>query len=176
MTLNENVTTHRENREIELGRNQEDRENAVKSMVSAIGKSPTFSPVFAPVFKNGPDFKIGKKNGKTFGKTHYKAKGCYEMRKLHYKGRCTKRRLSKCKDICRTYDKIQTSFADWLQGNDGIVSFQCNDKIESNSEDQYTSDFCAEKKDGSVMVRECVWRKNLSRPTTAKLLDISRNY
>lgn len=98
------------------------------------------------------------------------------MRKLHYKGRCTKRKLSKCKDICRTYDKIQTSFADWLQGNDEIVSFQCNVKIESNSEDQYTSDFCAEKKDGSVMVRECVWRKNLSRPTTAKLLDISRNY
>ena len=98
------------------------------------------------------------------------------MRKLHYKGRCTKRKLSKCKDICRTYDAIQTSFAEWLQENDEISSFQCNVKIENDSEDQYTSDFYAEKKDGTMIVRECVWRKNLSRPTTARLLDISRNY
>ena len=69
-------------------------------MVSAIRKSPTFSPVFAPVFKNGPDFKIGKKNGKTFGKTHYKAKECYEMRKLHYKGRCTKRKTITVEMYC----------------------------------------------------------------------------
>ena len=65
------------------------------------------------------------------------------MRKLHYKGRCVKRSLSKCKDICRTYDKIQTAFADWLQENDDIISFQCNVKIENSSEDQYTSDFYA---------------------------------
>ena len=98
------------------------------------------------------------------------------MRKLHYKGRCTKRKLSKCKDVCRTYDRIQTAFADWLQDNTDIITFECNVKIENNSEDQYTSDFYAEKRDGTRMVRECVWRKNLSRPTTAKLLDISRNY
>ena len=98
------------------------------------------------------------------------------MRKFHYKGRCTKRKLSKCKDVCRTYDEIQTSFAELLQDDDEIVSFQCNVKIENGSEDQYTSDFYAEKKDGTQIVRECVWRKNLSRPTTAKLLDISRNY
>ena len=36
--------------------------------------------------------------------------------------------------------------------------------------------FMPKKKDGTIIVRECVWRKNLSRPTTAKLLDISRNY
>lgn len=66
------------------------------------------------------------------------------MRKLHYKGRCTKRRLSKCKDICRTYDAIQTLFAEWLQENDEIACFQCNVKIENDSEDQYTSDFYAE--------------------------------
>ena len=70
------------------------------------------------------------------------------MRKLHYnyKGRCTKRKLSKCKDICRTYDAVQTSFAEWLQENDEIASFQCNVKIENDSIDQYTSDFYAEKR------------------------------
>jgi len=29
------------------------------------------------------------------------------MRKKGYKGRCEKRVLSKCQDVCRTYDDIQ---------------------------------------------------------------------
>ena len=98
------------------------------------------------------------------------------MRKLHYKGRCTRRKLSKCKDICRTYDKVQTVYADWLQANEDIVSFECNIKMEGVCNDQYTSDFLAVKSDGTKIARECVWRKNLSRPTTAQLLDVSRNY
>lgn len=29
------------------------------------------------------------------------------MRKKNFKGRCEKRRLSKCEDVCRTFDAIQ---------------------------------------------------------------------
>ena len=40
------------------------------------------------------------------------------MRRKGYRGvGCVKRSLSKCEGICRTYDKIQTSFADYLQNN-----------------------------------------------------------
>ena len=140
-------------------------------------KTPGIFPVFTPFLTFGPNFENWGKNWENFWeRTYDKAKGHYEMRKLHYKGRCTKKTLSKCKDICRTYDKIQTAFADWLQENEEIVSFQCNVKIEIGVKDPYTTDFYAEKKDGTVLVRECVWRKNLSRPTTCRLLDLSRNY
>ena len=31
------------------------------------------------------------------------------MKKINYKGRCEKRKVSKCKDVCRTYSKIQSA-------------------------------------------------------------------
>ncbi|MBR0342086.1 MAG: hypothetical protein IJH64_07555 [Oscillospiraceae bacterium] len=40
--------------------------------------------------------------------------------KVNYKGRCTKRKLSKCKDVCRTFDAIQMKLVDMLQANDEI--------------------------------------------------------
>lgn len=40
----------------------------------------------------------------------------------------------------------------------------------------YSTDIVAKKADGSLMVRECVWRINLNKLSYAKLLDISRNY
>ena len=98
------------------------------------------------------------------------------MRKANYKGRCTKRKLTKCHDICRTYDDLQTKFADILQSDQNIKDFRCNVLLEGVECNQYTSDFVATKNDGAIMVRECVWRKQLSKPMTAKLLDISRNY
>ena len=41
---------------------------------------------------------------------------------------------------------------------------------------EYCSDFVAVKTDGNLRVRECVYRKHLRKPMTAKLLDASRNY
>ena len=38
------------------------------------------------------------------------------------------------------------------------------------------TDFLCTKKDGELMVRECVFRSKLSLPRTCKLLDISREY
>ena len=41
---------------------------------------------------------------------------------------------------------------------------------------EYTSDFLCVKVDNTLMVRECVFRKHLTKPQTVKLLDISRDY
>ena len=98
------------------------------------------------------------------------------MQKFNYKSRCEKRMLSKCNDICRTYNKIQTVFADMLEADDDVVSFECHVRLRGVADDMYTTDFVALKTDGTTMVRECVWRTNLQKPSYARLLDISRNY
>ena len=100
------------------------------------------------------------------------------MRRKGYRGvGCVKRSLSKCEGVCKTYDKIQTAFAEQLQNDRTIIAFQCNVLITSGDVDgQYTTDFVATKQDHTRMVRECVWRKHLGRPLTIRLLDTSRNY
>lgn len=47
------------------------------------------------------------------------------MKKINYKGRCEKRKVSKFKDVCRTYTKIQSAFVDLLEKDDDVVSFEC---------------------------------------------------
>ena len=42
------------------------------------------------------------------------------MRKKNFKGRCEKRVLGKCAEVCRTYDAIQYAYADLLQASDEI--------------------------------------------------------
>lgn len=98
------------------------------------------------------------------------------MRKKNYKGRCEKRALSKCEGICKTYDKIQYTFADILQAESDIKEFRCNVLLDGLLEGEYTSDFVCIKSNGDYMVRECVFRKLLTKPLTVKLLDVSREY
>lgn len=95
------------------------------------------------------------------------------MRKKNYKGRCEKRTLSKCKEICRTYDGIQSAYADMLQQNDNVTEIRCNVLLDDL---EYTTDFLCVKADNDLMVRECVNRKYLTKPLTIKLLDMSRDY
>lgn len=95
------------------------------------------------------------------------------MRKKNYKGRCVKRNLSKCKEVCRTYDDIQYKYADMLQADNSIAEFQCNIPLEN---EDYTTDFLCIKTDDAFMVRECVNRNLLTKPLTVKVLDISKNY
>ena len=47
------------------------------------------------------------------------------MRKKNYKGRCEKRSLAKCRGICKSYDTIQSRYADMLQSNEKVKEFQC---------------------------------------------------
>lgn len=98
------------------------------------------------------------------------------MRKKNYKGRCEKRTLSKCKEICRTYDVIQSAYADLLQQNDSITEIRCNVLLDGLEPGEYTTDFVCVTADNDLMVRECVSRKFLTKPLTVKLLDMSRDY
>lgn len=98
------------------------------------------------------------------------------MRKKGYKGRCEKRLISKCNDVCRTYDAIQSAYADILQADDSIREIRCNVLLDGLPEGEYTSDFVCIKTDGDMIVRECVQRKHLMKPLTVKLLDASMEY
>lgn len=97
------------------------------------------------------------------------------MRKKNYKGRCERRTLSKSKDVVRTYDAIQSKYADLLQQNQEINEIRCNVPLDGEAE-EYTSDFVCVKNDEEILVRECVFRKHLTKPMNVKLLDLSREY
>ncbi len=96
---------------------------------------------------------FGEKDGEKLGKTWETE--VKQMRKKYFKGRCEKRSVSKCTDICRTYDAVQAAYADILAQDDDITEFRCNVLMEGLSEGDYTSDFVCTKADGSLMVREC---------------------
>ena len=98
------------------------------------------------------------------------------MRKKNFKGRCEKRIISKCNEVCRTYDAIQFAYADILQADESITEIRCNILLDGLPEGEYTSDFVCIREDGDMMVRECVQRKYLLKPMTVKLLDASREY
>lgn len=99
------------------------------------------------------------------------------MRKKDYRGaKVAKRMVSKCEGVCRTYDAMQYAYADLLSKAEEVRSFQVNVLLEGLQEGDYTSDFVVVKAGGGLMVRECVSRKRLTKPMTAKLLDASRIY
>ena len=95
------------------------------------------------------------------------------MRKKNFKGRCEKRTISKCADVCRTFDPIQYAYADVLQASEEIKEICCNVPLDG---EEYTSDFVCTKTNGDLLVRECVDRRFLTKPLTVKLLDASRLY
>lgn len=98
------------------------------------------------------------------------------MRKKNFKGRCIKEAVGKAKEVCRTYDSIQHSYLSVLQNNPKIKIIKCNVAFDDPELGEYTSDYLCTKVDNDLMVRECVYRRLLSKPKTAKLLDASRNY
>ena len=95
------------------------------------------------------------------------------MRTKSIKDRCTKRKLKKCEEVAKTYDKIQTAYADVLDRDPDVKSIRCNVPLDG---EDYMTDFLCTKQDGDLMVRECVFRSKLSLPRTCKLLDISREF
>lgn len=98
------------------------------------------------------------------------------MRKKNFKGRCEKRMVGKCSEVCRTYDVIQSAYVNLLQESEEIREIRCNVFLDGLEIGEYTSDFVCTKADGDLMVRECVFRKFLMKPLTVKLLDASREY
>lgn len=99
------------------------------------------------------------------------------MRNSKSNVRTVKRRLSKCKDICRTYNDIQFSYATLLDSDDSVSEFSCNVNLDNfEIEGSYTTDFLITKVNGDVLIRECVFRDKLTKPLTIKLLDASHRY
>ena len=99
------------------------------------------------------------------------------MRRKDYRGaKCIKRTLAKCEGVCKTFDNIQYTYADLLSMSEDVKSFKVNVLLEGLQEGEYTSDFVITKADGDLMVRECISRKHLTKPMSAKLLDLSRIY
>ena len=98
------------------------------------------------------------------------------MRKRNYKGRCEKRVLKKCKSVLKTYDPIQSAYADVLEKNEEVTEIRCNVPLDNLEIGEYMSDFVCTKTDGDLMVCECVSRRLLLKPMTIKLLDASREF
>ena len=75
------------------------------------------------------------------------------------------------------YDKVQTACLDLLSRQEDIAEIQCNVLLEGMDEGiEYTTDFVCKKGNGDLLVRECVYRKNLSRPSVALLLEKSQQF
>lgn len=98
------------------------------------------------------------------------------MIKKNYKGRCIKKSVGKSKVVCKTYNEIQLAYLDVLQKRTDIIEIKCSIPLDGLESEDYNTDFLCIKGNGELMVRECVFRRLLSKPMTAKLLDISRNY
>ena len=71
---------------------------------------------------------------------------------------------------------IQKTYLSVLEGRGDIAEIRCNVWLEGLEMGDYTSDFVCIKADGDLLVRECVFRKYLTKPKTVKLLDVSRTY
>ena len=99
------------------------------------------------------------------------------MRPKNFKGgKCVKMKLQKCDEVARTYDAVQAAYAAILDLDDNIESIKCNVVLDDIEDGAYTTDFLCTKKNGDLMVRECMFRKKLSLPRQCKLLDESRMF
>jgi hypothetical protein len=98
-----------------------------------------------------------------------------KMRRKTYKGRCEKRNLEKFTSICKTYDPIQSAYANILVKNKDIAEVRCNVALDDDCS-EYMTDFVCTKTNGDLMVRECISTKLLEKPLSMKLLDMSRTY
>ena len=97
------------------------------------------------------------------------------MRKKNFKGRCEKQSLDKFVTICKTYEPIQSAYANILVENKDVSEVRCNVVLDGECA-EYMSDFVCTKTNGDLMVRECISRKLLSRPQMATMMDMSRTY
>lgn len=129
-------------------------------------KREVFSPereVFRPKREemNPPIFKKGKK----------------KMRNRNNHDLTFKKKLSKCDKVFRAFSELQVRYGDLLDRNDDISEVKANVLLkEFELGENFTSDFVCTKKNGELMVRECVYKKNLLKPSTVKGLDESRRY
>ena len=92
------------------------------------------------------------------------------MRKKNFKGRCEKRSLEKFTTICKTYDPIQSAYANILVKNKDIAEVRCNVILDDDCS-EYMTDFVCTKTNGDLMVRECISRKLLTELADKDIAD-----
>lgn len=63
-----------------------------------------------------------------------------------------------------------------MEQDKNVKEIRCNVLLDDLQIGDYTSDFVCTKTNGTIMVRECVLKKYLSKPLTINLLDTSREY
>lgn len=103
------------------------------------------------------------------------------MQRKNFKGKCVKRKIDKCKEICKLYSDVQYVYLNILNDDPDIKEVVCNIPLEGSPDEKnpnrkYTTDFLCIRNNGNKIVRECVDRSHLSKPMTIRLLDASRKY
>ena len=88
-----------------------------------------------------------------------------------------KKKLNKSEKIFRAYSELQLRYGEALDKNDDVVNIKFNVLLKDfELGDSYTTDFVCYKRSGEMMVRECVYKKNLLKPAVIKMLDASHSY
>ena len=87
-----------------------------------------------------------------------------------------KKKLDKCIEVFRAHNELQLRYGEQLDEDDEVVEINANVELKGFEFGDYTTDFLCRKSNGQLMVRECVYKKNLLKPSVIKLLDASRNY
>lgn len=83
--------------------------------------------------------------------------------------------MDKFVTICKTYEPIQSAYANILVENKDVSEVRCNVVLDGECA-EYMTDLVCTKINGDLMVRECISRKLLSRPQMAAMMDMSRTY
>lgn len=88
-----------------------------------------------------------------------------------------KGKLNKKEGVFIAYNRLQFRYGQKLDVDDEIVEIFANQILDGFAlGNNYTSDFVCKKSNDELMVRECVYKKNIMRPSVIKLLDEARNY
>ena len=88
-----------------------------------------------------------------------------------------KRKLPKCSTYFYAFSELQHKYGKQLSEDENVLEFKANVKLDDFPlGDSYTTDFVITTKDGRTLIRECVYKDKLLKPSTIKLLDSSRNY
>ncbi|MDL2293108.1 hypothetical protein LJC60_00590 [Ruminococcaceae bacterium OttesenSCG-928-D13] len=108
------------------------------------------------------------------------------MRRTSQKNRCAKISLDKNQQICRCHDKLMEAYARQLNTDENVSEFSMNIPLDFKKTalpsdlpappTSHMSDFLIKKTDGTMAVRECVFRHILPRQSVIDLLQLSLEY